>query len=51
MAIHLIGRATARRMPWKNGAGLPLEPAMAPRTADPRVSRLAEPGTDNSESF
>lgn len=33
MAIHLIDRATARRMPWKNGAGLTIELAIAPATA------------------
>lgn len=34
MTIRLIDRATARQMPWKNGAGLTIELAIAPSTAD-----------------
>ncbi|MDP3847831.1 MAG: HutD family protein [Pseudomonas sp.] len=34
MAIRLIDRATARQMPWKNGAGLTIELAIAPADAD-----------------
>lgn len=33
MAIRLIDRAQLRQMPWKNGAGLTIELAMAPATA------------------
>ena len=33
MSIRLIDRATARQMPWKNGAGLTIELAIAPATA------------------